>query len=144
MTFSECVQQLNDYLIRGMIIAAGSRTRIYVHRKHARSWLIYSIRFRQHDNNNNLESLLTSALVDSTQTTTTTDFETTQDDRQLKHLNFLNNENQVISDQFEVRKVYKIDIDSGRIHRIGSDNIFLIMNNCFGVLETFIVTPPPP
>ncbi|CAF3140977.1 unnamed protein product [Rotaria socialis] len=53
MTFSECVKKLNDYLTRGIIIVAGSRTRIYLHRKHVRSWLIYSIRFRQRDNNNN-------------------------------------------------------------------------------------------
>ena len=65
MTFVELVTKLNEYLINGSIIAAGCRTRIFVHRKYARSWLIYSIRFRQHDNNNNLESLLTSALVES-------------------------------------------------------------------------------
>lgn len=103
MTFSECVKKLNDYLIRGIVIAAGSRTRIFVHRKHARSWLIYSIRFRQHDNNNNLETLLTSAFVDSTPTT---DTDTNQ---QIKCLNLSTNENllsnnsQLISDQFEVR-----------------------------------------
>ena len=104
ITFSECIKQLNDYLIRGIIIAAGSRIRIYVHRKHARSWLIYSIRFRQHDNNNNLETLLTSAFVESTPpaTTTTMDIETAQD-RQIIRLNFSNNDNQLISDQFEVR-----------------------------------------
>jgi hypothetical protein len=109
MTFSECVTQLNDYLIRGIIIAAGSRTRIYVHRKHARSWLIYSIRFRQHDNNNNLETLLTSALVESTPATTM-EIQTNQEDRQIKRLNFANceklitSDSQLISDQFEVRK----------------------------------------
>jgi hypothetical protein len=65
MNFSQCIQLLHDYLVRGHIIAAGSRTRVYVHRKHARSWLIYSIRFRHHDTNNNLDTLLTSALVDS-------------------------------------------------------------------------------
>ncbi|CAF4122381.1 unnamed protein product [Rotaria magnacalcarata] len=53
MTFSECVKKLHDYLTCGIIIAAGSLTRIYLHRKHVRSWLIYSIRFRQRDNNNN-------------------------------------------------------------------------------------------
>ncbi|CAF3658735.1 unnamed protein product [Rotaria socialis] len=53
MTFSECVKKLHDYLTRRIIIAAGSLTRIYLHRKHVRSWLIYSIRFRQRDNNNN-------------------------------------------------------------------------------------------
>ncbi|CAF4349448.1 unnamed protein product, partial [Rotaria sp. Silwood2] len=107
MTFSECVKQLNDYLTRGIIIAAGSRTRIYVHRKHARSWLIYSIRFRQHDNNNNLETLLTSAFVDSTPAMTTMDIDTTQESRQIKCLNLsyseniINNNSQLISDQFE-------------------------------------------
>jgi hypothetical protein len=115
MTFSEYVKQLNDYLIRGIIIAAGSRTRVYVHRKHARSWLIYSIRFRQHDNNNNLETLLTSAFVESTPTTTTTttttmEVETTQDDRQIKRLNFSNNDSQLISDQFEVRETHNSEI----------------------------------
>ncbi|CAF3505753.1 unnamed protein product [Rotaria socialis] len=107
MTFSECVKQLNDYLTRGIIIAGGSRTRIYVHRKHARSWLIYSIRFRQHDNNNNLETLLTSAFADSTPAMANIDNDTTQDSRQIKSLNLPNSENilnkngQLISDQFE-------------------------------------------
>ncbi|CAF1525144.1 unnamed protein product [Rotaria sp. Silwood1] len=107
MTFSECCKQLHDYLISGIIIAAGSRTRIYVHRKHARSWLIYSIRFRQHDNNNNLETLLTSAFVDSTSSMTTMDTEMIQDNRQIKCLNLSNNENiinnnnQLILDQAE-------------------------------------------
>ncbi|CAF3705715.1 unnamed protein product [Rotaria sp. Silwood1] len=111
MTFSECCKQLHDYLISGIIIAAGSRTRIYVHRKHARSWLIYSIRFRQHDNNNNLETLLTSAFVDSTSSMTTMDTEMIQDNRQIKCLNLSNNENiinnnnQLILDQAEVRKL---------------------------------------
>jgi hypothetical protein len=116
MTFSECIKQLNNYLIRGIIIAAGSRTRIYVHRKHARSWLIYSIRFRQHDNNNNLETLLTSAFVESTPitttTATTTEIETTQDDKQIKRLNFPNNDSQLISEQFEVNyffRIFKVD-----------------------------------
>ncbi|CAF4797624.1 unnamed protein product [Rotaria socialis] len=117
MTFSESVKQLNDYLTRGIIIAAGSLTRIYLHRKHARSWLIYSIRFRQHDNNNNLETLLTSAFVDSTPAMTTVDIDTTQDKRQIKCLNLLNSENilhkngQLLSDQFE----YDSDNDLERI-----------------------------
>jgi hypothetical protein len=106
ITFSEFIKQLNDYLTRGILIAAGSRTRIYVHRKYARSWLIYSIRFRQHDNNNNLETLLTSAFFESTPSATTMETETTQDERQIKRLNFVNNDNQLISDQFEVRNVY--------------------------------------
>ncbi|CAF1164023.1 unnamed protein product [Adineta ricciae] len=105
MTFCECIKQLNDYLVCGIVIAAGSRTRIFVHRKYARSWLIYSIRFRQHDdnNNNNLETLLTSTFVESPSTSKTlaTDIQTTQDDRQMKLLNFSNGDNQLISDQCE-------------------------------------------
>lgn len=107
MAFGECVKQLNDYLVRGIVIAAGSRTRIFVHRKHARSWLIYSIRFRQQDdnNNNNLETLLTSAFVESPSTSKTSamDIQTTQDDRQMKLFNFSNGDTQLISDQCEVR-----------------------------------------
>lgn len=102
MTFTDCVKQLHDYLTRGWIIAAGSRTRIYVHRKYARSWLIYSIRFRQHDNNNNLETLLTSAFVESP---SAMDVETTQDERQIKRLNFTSTDNPLISEQFEVRSL---------------------------------------
>lgn len=110
ITFSECVQQLNDCLTRGIIIAAGSRIRVYVHRKHARSWLINSIRFRQHDNNNNLETLLTSAIVESSPPLTTMDSDTPPIDRQIKRLTFLNNDNQLISDQFEVRKSIEFEI----------------------------------
>ena len=93
VTFTQCVEQLNEYLQRGIVIAAGSRTRVFVQRKHARSWLIYSIRFRQHDNNNNLETLLTSALIDST--TSTGDMANLKPD------------NPLITDQFEVREVLK-------------------------------------
>lgn len=99
MTFTECVKQLHDYLTQGWIIAGGSRTRVYVHRKYARSWLIYSIRFRQHDTNNNLETLLTSALVESPPPM---EMDTTQDERQIKRLNFTNADNPLISNQFEV------------------------------------------
>ena len=91
LTFSQFAQQLNEFVRRGLVIAAGCRTRVFVHRKHARSWLIYSIRFRQHDNNNNLETLLTSAFVDSTPATTI-EIEITQDKRF---------DSQFIKDQFE-------------------------------------------
>ena len=113
MTFSQCVQQLNDYLMRGIIIAAGSRIRVYIHRKYARSWLIYSIRFRQNDTNNNLETLLTSVFVDSSSSTTTMQTDTTQNNKQVKQINFsnseniINNNNQLISNQFEVRILRK-------------------------------------
>lgn len=100
LSFTDCVKQLHDYLTRGWIIAGGSRTRVYVHRKYARSWLIYSIRFRQHDTNNNLETLLTSALVESPPPM---DIDTTQDERQIKRLNFTSTDNPLITDQFEVR-----------------------------------------
>ena len=106
MSFGECVKQLNDYLTRGIIIAAGSRTRVYVHRKHARSWLIYSIRFRQADNNNNLETLLTSALVESSlsPSVATMDGSTASNDKRLLFScddKVLQKDNPLINDKFE-------------------------------------------
>lgn len=102
LVFGECVKQLNDYLVRGVVIAAGSRTRVFVHRKHARSWLIYSIRLRQHDtnNNNNMETLLTSAFVETSPTASS------PDERQLKAWNFSTEDNQLISNQCEVRTLH--------------------------------------
>jgi hypothetical protein len=71
MIFSKCTKQLNDYLIR----------------------------FRQHDYNNNLETLLTNGFVESIVPSTTMEIETTQNDRQIKGLQFLNNESKLISAQ---------------------------------------------
>jgi len=84
MTFSKCNKQLNDYLIR----------------------------FQQHDNNNNLETLLTNAFVESTPPSTTMVMETTRKDRQIKRLKFLNNHSRLISDQVEVKENYNTGIDS--------------------------------
>ena len=99
MAFANCAKELNDHLAHGLVIAAGSRTRVYVHRNYARSWLIYSIRFRQHDDNNNLDSLLTSASVESTPAM---EVETMQDERQIKWMNFASTNNQLIPEQFQV------------------------------------------
>ncbi len=129
--FSDCIKQLNDYLTRGVIIAAGSRTRIYVHRKYARHWLICSIRFRQHDNNNNLETLLTSAFVESPPPPSTTmESETTQDERQFKRLNFAHSDNQFISDQCEVKKKSNISISKVNLFLFFSElYLFLVLGN---------------
>jgi len=72
----------------------------------------YSICFRQHDNNNNnLETLSTNAFVESTPPSTTMVIEATQNERQMKRLNFLNNDSKLISDQVEVKKIYNTEID---------------------------------
>ncbi len=75
MTFGVCIKQLNDY----------------------------SKRFRQHDNINFLETLLTNAFVESTPPSRIMEIETTQNDRKLKSFNFLNNNSKLISNQVEVK-----------------------------------------
>ncbi len=71
----------------------------------------YSICFRQHDNNNNLETLLKNAFVESTPPSTTMVIEATQNERQMKRLNFLNTDSKMISDQVKVKKIYNTEID---------------------------------
>jgi hypothetical protein len=75
----------------------------------------YSIRFRQYDNINNLETLLKNAFVESNSPSTAMEIEIAQNNRQIKRLNFLNNDSKLISDQVEVKIFYDTEINSSII-----------------------------
>ncbi len=59
-----------------------------------------------------LKTLLTNAFVESIVPSATTVIEATKNRRQIKRLNFLNNNSKLISDQVEVKKIYNTDIGS--------------------------------
>lgn len=65
LTFSEIVEKLVKLVDRGAAIAAGNVRRVFVHRRFARPWLICSIRFRNKETTSDVETILTSALLES-------------------------------------------------------------------------------